>query len=162
MVGSILMAYFIVNCGQLNFTGGALGAFTIKVAYGKCNLSFMTAVISGILCNVLVCLAVIMALAAKDIAGKIFAMFFPIMAFVVGGYEHCVANMYYIPAGILAKNAGNYADKAMELYGYTADQIASVNWYNFFITNLIPVTIGNIIGGMIFVGLPLYILNKDN
>lgn len=85
-----------------------------------------------------------MASTAKDIAGKSLAIFFPIMAFVISGFEHCVANMYYIPAGIFASMNADYVAKAKELYGITESQIASLNWENFFLVNLLPVTIGNI------------------
>ena len=101
-LGSVLFAFLVSVSTQYNYTGGLLGAFTMKVAIGKLNLSFGAAFVSGILCNIFVCIAVLMAAAAKDISGKVWAIFFPIMAFVVSGYEHCVANMYYIPAGIFA------------------------------------------------------------
>ena len=101
-VGSILLAVVNVIFGQLNYFSGLLGAYTIKVAMGKVNMSFGQALCSGILCNILVCAAVLMAMCARDIVGKLFACFFTIMLFVVAGYEHCIANMYYIPAGIFA------------------------------------------------------------
>ena len=103
-----------------------------------------------------------MAVCAKDIIGKLFCAFFLIMLFVVCGFEHCVANMYYIPAGIMAASNDNYVNVAMEKYGMTAEQIAAINWQNFFVTNQIPVTIGNIIGGMVFIGLPLLFLYRDS
>ena len=114
MVGAVALAYLVYLSGQYNYTSGALGAFTIKVALGKVSLSFLPALISGILCNILVCAAVLMASTAKDIAGKSLAIFFPIMAFVVSGFEHCVANMYYIPAGIFASMNPDYVAKAKE------------------------------------------------
>lgn len=160
MAGAVLIAALVYYSGLLDYTGGALGAFTIKVAYGKCTITPFKAVCSGILCNILVCIAVLMATAARDIAGKVWAIFFPICAFVVGGWEHCVANMFYIPAGIIAATNDTYAAKAEELYGITAAQIsASVN-VGGFISNLVPVTIGNILGGMVFVALPLYVIHK--
>jgi len=156
MAGAILIAALVYYSGLLDYTSGALGAFTIKVAYGKCTITPFKAICSGILCNILVCIAVLMATAARDIAGKVWAIFFPICAFVVGGWEHCVANMFYIPAGIIAATNDTYVAKAEELYGITAAQIsASVN-----VGNLIPVTIGNILGGMVFVALPLYVIHK--
>ena len=158
-LGSVLFAELVNLSGQYSYTNGLLGAFTIKVAMGKVNLSFGAAFASGILCNIFVCMAVLMAMAAKDISGKIWAIFFPILAFVVSGYEHCVANMYYIPAGIFAKANGTYASLAMESYGYTTLQLDSLNWVNFVVKNLIPVTLGNIVGGMVFVGLPLYLIH---
>lgn len=158
-VGSVLFAELVNLSGQYSYSSGLLGAFTIKVAMGKVNLSFVSAFASGILCNIFVCMAVLMAMAAKDIAGKVWAIFFPILAFVVSGYEHCVANMYYIPAGIFAKANASYAAIAMETYGYTAAQLENLNWVNFVVKNLVPVTLGNIVGGMLFVGLPLYCIH---
>lgn len=161
LLGSLIFAGLVYASGQYNYTNGLLGAFTIKVAMGKVNLSFGAAVASGILCNIFVCMAVLMATAARDISGKIWGIFFPILTFIVSGYEHCVANMYYIPAGIFAKASSTYASLAMESYGYTTLQLDSLNWANFVVKNLIPVTIGNILGGMVFVGLPLYLIHRQ-
>ncbi len=161
LVGSLIVSFLAYYSGQWKYGAGALGAYTIKVAFGKLNLSFGTAVASGILCNILVCVAVLMASASKDAVGKIFGCFFPIWAFVIAGYEHCVANMYYIPAGIIAAADPAFAQKAMELYGYTAEDLAMLNPVNMIVNNLIPVTIGNIIGGMLFVAVPyVYLYNK--
>jgi len=161
MVGAVLIATLVYFSGLLDYTGGALGAFTIKVAYGKVTIAPFRAVCSGILCNILVCMAVLMATATKDIAGKVWAIFFPICAFVIGGWEHCVANMFYIPAGIIASVNDTYVAKAEELYGITADQIASSLTIGGFAYNLIQVTIGNILGGMVFIALPLYAIHKS-
>ena len=161
-VGGVLLSGMILASGQWDYTAGLLGAYTIKVAAGKAVIPFGKAIISGILCNILVAGAVFMAVCAKDIIGKLFCAFFPIMLFVVCGFEHCVANMYYIPAGIMAASNDNYVNVAMEKYGMTAEQIAAINWQNFFVTNQIPVTIGNIIGGMVFIGLPLLFLYRDS
>ena len=161
LVGSLIVSFLAYYSGQWKYGAGALGAYTIKVAFGKLNLSFGTAVASGILCNILVCVAVLMASASKDAVGKIFGCFFPIWAFVIAGYEHCVANMYYIPAGIIAAMDPAFAQKAMELYGYTAEDLAMLNPVNMIVNNLISVTIGNIIGGMLFVAVPyVYLYNK--
>ena len=159
-LGAALFAAMVSVSSQYDYTGGLLGAFTIKVAMGKLGLSFGAAFISGILCNIFVCVAVLMSVAAKDISGKVWAIFFPIMAFVVSGYEHCVANMYYIPAGIFAAANERYVQVAMETYGYTAQQLEALNWGNMCLTNLLPVTLGNIVGGMVFVGLPLYLIHS--
>lgn len=158
-IGAALMAWMINNCGQLNFSDGGAGAFTIKVALGKVGIDPMQAIVSGILCNVLVCLAIFMAATAKDVAGKCIAIFFPIFVFVISGFEHCVANMYYIPAGIFATYNPLYVAKATELYGITAEQLSGLNFGSMF-SNLIPVTIGNIIGGMVFVGLLYWYLYR--
>lgn len=161
LVGGIIIAALSYFSGVFDYSAGGLGAFTIKVALSKCTIAPGKAIASGILCNMLVCLAVLMATAANDIAGKVWGIFFPIWAFVIGGWEHCVANMFYIPAGIFAKCNPTYVAKAEELYGITPDQIdASLNWLGF-INNEIPVTIGNILGGMVFVGLPLYLIHKS-
>ena len=158
-IGSVLLAAMVNASSQFNFSNGLLGAFTIKVAVGKLNLSFVTAFISGILCNFFVCMAVLMAASAKDISGKVWAIFFPIMAFVISGYEHCVANMYYIPAGIFAAANETYVQVAQEAYGYTAAQLECLTWGNFLVNNLVPVTLGNMAGGMLFLGLPLYLIH---
>lgn len=158
-IGAALMAWMINNCGQLNFSDGGAGAFTIKVALGKVGIDPMQAIISGILCNVLVCLAIFMAATAKDVAGKCIAIFFPIFVFVISGFEHCVANMYYIPAGIFAAHNPLYVAKATELYGITAEQLSGLNFGTMF-SNLVPVTIGNVIGGMVFVGLLYWYLYR--
>lgn len=158
-IGAALMAWMINNCGQLNFSDGGAGAFTIKVALGKVGIDTIQAIVSGILCNVLVCLAIFMAATAKDVAGKCIAIFFPIFVFVISGFEHCVANMYYIPAGIFAAQNPLYAAKATELYGITAEQLSGLNFGTMF-SNLVPVTIGNVIGGMVFVGLLYWYLYR--
>ena len=151
-IGSLLIAVFIYLSGQFNFSAGALGGFTIKIAAYKVGLSFTNAFFMGILCNWLVCMAVWMAAAAKDITGKLFAIFFPIWLFITSGFEHSVANMYYIPAGILAKSNQSWVDAAIEM-GVSASKIQALNWSSFIIKNLIPVTLGNIVGGSFFVGI---------
>lgn len=161
MLGSVLVAGGVYMAGQFDYSGGLLGAYTIKLAVGKCNLAFFQAFCSGILCNILVCLAVVLALCAKEAAGKILSAFFVIMLFVVCGFEHCVANMYYIPAGLIAKMNPDYVKVAMETYGFTAEQIQSLNIENFLVTNQIPVTLGNIVGGMFFVGIILWYVHKE-
>jgi formate/nitrite transporter FocA (FNT family) len=95
-------------------------------------------------------MAVWMAGAAKDIAGKLLAIFFPIWLFITSGFEHSIANMYYIPAGILAKNNQAWVDAAITM-GMTPDKLDALNWSAFLVKNLIPVTFGNIVGGTLFV-----------
>lgn len=158
LAGALIIAFLIFFSGNLNYSSGLLGAYSIKIALGKCTISPVKAISSGILCNILVCAAILMAAAAKDITGKILAIFFPIMAFVVGGFEHCVANMFYIPVGIMAAANDSYVSKAFEVYGITDDQLSKLSVAGL-LSNLIPVTAGNIIGGMIFVGLPCYLVH---
>ncbi len=146
-LGSIFIAFMMVESGLLSSGGNMLGAVTIKIAAYKVGLPFMSAVFLGIMCNWLVCLAVWIAYSSNDITGKILGIFFPIWLFVTSGFEHSVANMYYIPAGILAK-----ADSAMvKAANLPAETLAGLNWQTFILNNLVPVTLGNIIGGGFFV-----------
>ena len=159
LAGAGIIALLVSLSGQWNYTSGALGAYTIKIAFTKANLDFSTAFFSSILCNIIVCAAVLMAISAKDVAGKILAIFFPIFAFALSGFEHCVANMYYIPAGLLAKLNPVYVQKAEEIYGITGDQLQSLSLSGM-AHNLVPVTIGNILGGSIFIGVALLLIHK--
>lgn len=145
-IGSIIIVLLFFFSGLWKTGGGALGASAVSIAYGKVSLGFGEALVRAIGCNWLVCLAVWMALSARQTVGKIFAIFFPIMAFVAIGFEHSIANMYFIPTGIILKNAAGIAPPA----GVAPELL---NWGSFVTRNLLPVTIGNIIGGVIFVGM---------
>ncbi len=145
-IGSIIIALVFYFSGLWKTGDGALGVAAVKTAYNKVALSFGEALWRGIGCNWLVCLAVWMALAARQIIGKIFAIFFPIMAFVAIGFEHSVANMYFIPTGILLMNGAGISN----IPGVDPNMLG---WINFLWRNLLPVTIGNIIGGAVFVGM---------
>jgi formate/nitrite transporter len=147
-VGSIFLAFMVSQSGLFSVSGGLLGATVIKAAIGKASLPFGQAIVRGILCNIIVVLAVWMAIAAKDIASKILAIWFPIMLFVMSGFEHSIANMYFIPAGIFAKSNSAY----VEAGNITAESLSKLN-VGGLLSNLIPVTIGNIIGGAIIIGL---------
>ena len=163
-IGSIFIAYMMNASGLFSSGDSMLGAVTIKIATYKVGLTFIQALFLGIMCNWLVCLAVWMAYGAKDMTGKIFAIFFPIWLFITSGFEHSVANMYYIPAGIMAKGNKTLTDAATVL-GVTPEKLNHLNWEAFFVKNLIPVTLGNIIGGGIFVGAVywyLYIRSSKN
>jgi len=145
-IGSILVTLLFYYSGLWKTGDGALGAAAVKIAYNKVSLSFSEALWRGIGCNWLVCLAVWMALASRQIIGKIFAIFFPIMAFVAIGFEHSVANMYFIPTGIFLINGAGFSN----VPGVDPNMLG---WINFLWRNLLPVTIGNIIGGAVFVGM---------
>jgi formate/nitrite transporter len=145
LIGSILLAYLMYASGLWLYNGGLHGAAVIKLASSKVSLTFGQAFTRGILCNWLVCLAVWMSYAAKDISGKIWGIFFPIMLFVTSSFEHSVANMYYISAGILAKNSPVILEAAK-----LGDKIQLLNLQGM-VNNLIPVTLGNIVGGGLFV-----------
>ncbi len=157
-VGAFVIDLLVFYSGNLDYSGGALGAYAIKVALGKVNIGFKAGLASGILCNILVCVAILMAQAAKDVAGKVWAIFFPIFAFVIGGFEHCIANMFYIPMGMLAATNSTYTEKAAELYGITAEQLANLDFLSA-LRNFIPVTIGNVIGGAVCVGTICYVIH---
>jgi formate/nitrite transporter len=145
-IGSILLALLFVYSGLWKTGDGALGAYAVKVAYTKVTLPFLDALLRGIGCNWLVCLAVWMALASRQTIGKIFAIFFPIMGFVALGFEHSVANMYFIPTGLFLRTlAGVAAPEGVDPQ--------ALGWASFFVKNLLPVTIGNIVGGGVFVGM---------
>lgn len=145
-VGAIVLAYLFYQTSLWKMGENmAVGVNALKLADYRMDLTFSEALSRGILCNWLVCLAVWMALSSRDVIGKIFSCFFPIMAFVACGFEHCVANMYFIPMGIFLKSSNMIAAEGMDL--------SNLTWGNFFVKNLLPVTIGNIIGGAIFVGL---------
>lgn len=153
-IGGCLISWCMSYSGLLESGAGLLGAVTVKIAAGKVVLPFGKALVMGILCNWLVCLAVWMGTAAKDAGGKVFSMFFPVWIFVISGFEHCIANMFYVPAGIFAKEA--FAEQAIAI-GASAEAIEALNWSNFALVNLVPVTLGNIIGGTVFVGLIYWI-----
>lgn len=147
-IGSVFIAYMMAKSGLFNSGANVLGGVTIKIASYKVGLPFMSAFYLGIMCNWLVCMAVWMSYGAKDLTGKLFACFFPIWLFITSGFEHSVANMYYIPAGIMAKINPAWAEASH----LSPEALASLNWSSFAVNNLIPVTLGNIVGGGIFVG----------
>jgi len=150
MAGSMATAALMFFTLQYTFPGGSgsIGLTALNIAASKTQLVFFQALALGILCNALVCMAVWLTFSGRSVTDKIFAIIFPVTAFVAAGFEHSVANMYLIPMGILIKNDQGFLTKI----GKTAADYASLNWYNFFVTNLIPVTIGNIIGGAVLVG----------
>lgn len=152
-IGAVMIAVLIFLSGLLLSDNAMLGAYAIKVAQYKGHLSFTNALASGILCNFLVCLAVWGSYAAKDVAGKILIIWVTIMTFITSGFEHCIANMYYFAIGLLAKMDSSIVAASP----LSAEKIASVN-ISSAISNLIPVTIGNIIGGVLLVGLAYWIV----
>lgn len=161
LIGSLIIVILIVYSGQLDYSSGALGAYSIKVAVGKVAIPPLQGFVSGILCNIIVCVAILMATATRDVAGKIWMIFFSIFAFVVSGYEHCVANMYYIPVGMLSSLNPKYVEKANELYGITSEQLLSLNLMQS-LQNFIPVILGNVVGGGILVGVIYVLIYKRN
>jgi formate transporter FocA len=150
-VGSLGTVVIMLFSKQYTFANGAIGQNALNIANAKVNLEFGQALVLGILCNALVCLAVWLCMGARSATDKILAIIFPITAFVAAGFEHSVANMYFVPMGLLIK-AGAPADFWTKI-GTTAASFQNLTWGNFFVRNLLPVTIGNIIGGALMVGL---------
>ncbi|HUX03101.1 MAG: formate/nitrite transporter family protein [Phycisphaerae bacterium] len=132
--GAVLLALLVYGSGLLGTPEHPtpVGAAAAKVADAKIALPFVQALLRGILCNILVCLAVIMAVSSRTMFGKILGIYFPIMVFVLSGYEHSIANMYFLPAGLLAE--GRF-----------------LSGFGSMFTNLVPVTLGNIAGGLLVV-----------
>jgi formate/nitrite transporter len=151
-IGSVVFAYIMANGPLVSFDANGVGTVTafgtraIAIAAAKTSyvglMGFYSAFLKGIACNWLVNLAILLGICADDAVGKFFGIWFPIMAFVSSGFEHSVANMYFIPAGIFTQ-------------GFITDPtklVASVNWVTMWTANIIPVTLGNIVGGIFFVG----------
>lgn len=160
-IGNLLGALFIVilcfASGLWNTSGGLLGAYTINTALTKATLAPIAAIASGILCNILVCGSILVMTMSTDVTGKIWGIFFTIMAFVVCGFEHSVANMYYLLAGLFAKLNPEYVELAKKTYNLTSEQIDSLNLPNC-LESTFYVSIGNMIGGMIFVSAIFFII----
>lgn len=155
--GSLFVSFVANSSGQYGLFGGAVALSAINCAVEKVSLPFFGAMGLAVLCNIVVCVAVWMSFAAKTVQGKIIAIYLPVMLFVLSGLEHCVANMYFISAGLFALSTPAYAAAAADISG-----IANLTWENFFTHSLVPVTVGNIIGGVL-VGFAYWLvyLKKD-
>lgn len=150
-LGAFLTAIGLFLSQQFYFGNGAVGINALNIAHAKVNLSFFQAIMLGIFCNALVCLAVWLCMSARTTTDKILAILFPITAFVAAGFEHSIANMYFIPIGILIKD---WADPTFWAQtGLNPADFSNLTWANFLFSNLLPVTIGNVIGGAGLVGL---------
>ena len=149
-IGSVVTAVGMFITAQYTFSNGAVGLNALNIANGKVQYGFLQAVMLGVFCNALVCLAVWLCMGARTATDKILAIIFPITAFVAAGFEHSVANMYFIPMGLFIKAGANAEFWAS--IGKTPADYAQLTWSNFFLVNLLPVTIGNIIGGALMVG----------
>ena len=157
LIGSLLMVVLIYYSNFWVADGFKVGANSIIIANAKANLPFLTAFVRGIMCNILVCLAVWLCFGARTTIDKIFAIIFPITAFVAAGFEHSIANMYFIPMGIALTGKAEVLNAA----GLSATQVANLNVVGF-INNLIPVTLGNIVGGTLVGGVYWYVyLRKE-
>ncbi len=160
-VGAIGTAILMFMSKQYTFGANSVGIAALKTAVGKTSLEFWQALVLGILCNTLVCLAVWMTYSARSTIDKIMAIIFPVTAFVAAGFEHSVANMYFVPYALFiqAFDPGYVASVAGKVPG-----MESLTWSAFLLNNLIPVTIGNIIGGAVLVAAiywSVFLRNKD-
>jgi formate transporter len=149
-VGSIATAAIMFFTGQYTFGSGAVGAAALSIANTKVGYEFLQAIMLGIMCNALVCLAVWLTYSARTVSDKVMAILPPITAFVAAGFEHSIANMYFIPMGLFIRS-GAPASFWTNI-GQTAADYGNLTWDRFLINNLLPVTIGNIIGGALMVG----------
>ncbi len=150
-VGSIATAGLIFVSQQYTFGKGAIGLAALSTGEAKTSLGFLQAVALGIFCNALVCLAVWLCYSARTTTDRILSIVPPIAGFVAAGFEHSIANMYFIPVALLIKDFG--LASFFTNIGKTAADFPHLTWGNFFVANLLPVTIGNIIGGAGMVGL---------
>ncbi|MFC2043395.1 formate/nitrite family transporter [Chloroflexota bacterium] len=157
LFGSLIVVFLIFLTGQWTAGGGTVGVTALMIANGKVNLTFLEAVSKGILCNILVCLAVYLCFSGRSVTDKILAILFPITAFVALGFEHSIANMYFIPAGLLLKHSPEVLAAAQDILRGIPD-LSNLTISGFILNNLLPVTIGNIIGGTLFVGITHWFL----
>jgi formate/nitrite transporter len=144
--GSIATAGIMYLSRQYRFGGGAVGDQVLTIAAAKTDLGFVQAVALGAFCNALVCLAVWLTYSARTTTDKILAIVPPIAAFVAAGFEHCVANMYFIPMGLFVKEDSTWLESREDL-----PDLSNLTWPDFLVGNLVPVTIGNLIGGTLMV-----------
>lgn len=147
-VGAAGLAVIVFLSGHPQANGGKVAQITLAMAAAKCSLPFWTALWEGVMCNLLVCMAVWMAMAGRSVVDKAVAIVFPISAFVAAGYEHSIANMYIIPLAMLLK-AGSAPAPALD----------AISWQGFF-SNLVPVIAGNLIGGSVLVALVYYVIYR--
>jgi formate/nitrite transporter len=148
-VGAILTAALMFYTTQYTFGDGAVGLVALNTANSKASLAFVPALTLGIMCNALVCLAVWMCFSARTNIDRVVTAIPPIAAFAAAGFEHCIANIYFIPMGLFIKAGA--PQSFWTAIGKTASDYPGLTWSNFFLGNLVPVTIGNIIGGSIMI-----------
>ncbi len=157
-IGAILTVAIMLGAQQYTFSKGLVGLTALNTALSKATLDPAQAFFLAIMCNALVCMAVWLCYSARSTTDKILSVIFPITAFVAAGFEHCIANMYFIPMGLMIKQFAPDSFWAMDSLAratpvVTVNTYAGLTWSNFLFNNLIPVTLGNIIGGAVLVGL---------
>ncbi len=148
LAGSLLLVFVMFYTKQWSLSSYGVGVTALTIANGKMDLTFTQELTRGIMCNMLVCLAVWLGFSAKTVMGKIMGIIFPITAFVAAGFEHSIANMYFLPMGILMANQDAVVEAAKLTGSATLDNVSIWGM----VCNLVPVTIGNIIGGSVMVG----------
>src|SRR6266545_1752947 len=148
-VGAILTAGLMFYTRQYSFGAGAVGLAALSTANGKAGLAFVPALTLGIMCNALVCLGVWMCYGARTTVDRILTIVPPVTAFVAAGFEHCIANIYFIPMGLFIKAGA--PESFWASIGKTGADFPALTWGNFLVGNLLPVTIGNIVGGSVMV-----------
>lgn len=158
LIGSLIIVGIMFLTEQYTINNSLVGAKALSIAAGKANLSWTVAFARGILCNTLVCLAVWLSFGGRNVIDKFAAILLPVSAFVASGFEHSVANMYFIPIGLLLKNVPGVASVA----NIPAEKLANLTVSGAIYNNLIPVTLGNIVGGGIFVGLVYWFIYLRN
>jgi len=152
LAGSLVIVMLVYFSGHWLGHGGAIGAKALAIANAKVNLTFVQAFTSGMLCNILVCLAIWLCYSSRSVTDKILSIIFPITAFVAMGFEHSIANMYFIPAGLILR----HNPEIVALLNGT--DLSNLTTSGFLVNNLLPVTIGNMVGGAIFIGIIYWIL----
>ncbi len=157
-VGSVGTAALVYLSGQWRFAGNDVGANALRIANAKVHLGWTEALFLGVLCNALVCLAVWLSFSARSNVDKAIGVVFPISAFVASGFEHSVANMYFVPLGIFLKSK----DAVVAAAGLDRAALSNLDWVHFAYANLLPVTIGNVIGGGVLVGLVYWLIYRRN
>lgn len=157
LIGSLMLVWWMYQSHQWEFFHNMVGAKALLIANKKVNLSFEAAFARGVLCNSMVCMAVWLCFSARNVADKIISLVFPVAGFIASGFEHCVANMYFIPMGVVLKRNPDVVTAAEKMAGKTLD-LSQLNWTGFFINNQFPVILGNIVGGVILVGIAFWFI----
>jgi len=156
-VGSLIVVVFIYKAHQFEFYDYMVGAKALLIANKKVNLTFPAAFSKAVLCNAMVCMAVWVCFSARNVADKIMTLIFPIGGFVASGFEHLVANMYFIPMGIFLKGNTEVVAAAEKMAGKTLD-LTNLTWKGFFVLNQFPVLLGNVFGGVVLAGLAFWFI----
>jgi formate transporter len=158
MVGAVATALLVYAARQYDFGDGAVGLNALAIANNKASLGWGQAVALGVLCNALVCLAVWLSYSARTLTDKFFAVLLPISAFVAAGFEHSIANMYFLPLGLFVKSGAS--DAFWHTTGATPGDYGDLTWSAAALDNIAPVTIGNVFGGAVMVGLVYWLVYR--